>query len=129
MTLLSLRHRSHLWVAESLPEWLFAEVYEQVAADVAKGKYRWGDRACPIREIGDFSKEPQSMMGFKKGTTNETRFYVVLRLVLTPVGKGRPQTIAARLKVMPADSAGFPGVVLGLPTIGPKGLQASASSD
>ena len=24
---------------------------------------------------------------------------------------------------MPADSAGFPGVVLGLPTIGPKGLQ------
>ena len=33
-------------------------VYEQVAADVARGKYRWGDRACPICEIGDFSKEP-----------------------------------------------------------------------
>ena len=31
---------------------------------------------------------------------------------------------AVRLQVMPADSAGFPGVVLGLPTtIGPKRLQ------
>ena len=71
-------------------------VYEQVAADVARGKYRWGDRACPICEIGDFSKEPQSMLGFKKGTPIETRFYVVLRLVLKPVGKGGPQTIAVR---------------------------------
>ncbi|CAE7786512.1 unnamed protein product, partial [Symbiodinium necroappetens] len=63
----------------SLPEWLFAEIYERTAADVAKG--------------------------FKKGTAIETKFYVILRLLFTPVGKG------------------FPGVVLGLPTIGPKGLQ------
>ena len=37
-------------------------------------------------------KEPQSMLllGFKKGTTIETRFYVVLRLVLNFVGKGAP---------------------------------------
>ena len=51
----------------SLPEWLFAEIYERTAADVAKGKFTWSDRSCPIREIGDFSKDPQSMLGFKKG--------------------------------------------------------------
>ena len=107
----------------SLPEWLFAEIYERTAADVAKGKYTWTDRSCPIREIGDFSKDPQSMLGFKRGTAIETKFYVILRLVFTPVGRGGPQHVAVRLKVMPADSAGFPGVVLGLPTVGPKGLQ------
>ncbi|CAE7883936.1 unnamed protein product [Symbiodinium microadriaticum] len=40
----------------SLPEWLFAEIYERTAADVARGKYTWDDRSCPIREIDDFSK-------------------------------------------------------------------------
>ena len=107
----------------SLPEWLFAEIYERTAADVAKGKYTWTDRSCPIREIGDFSKDPQSMLGFKRGTAIETKFYVILRLVFTPVGRGGPQHVAVRLKVMPSDSAGFPGIVLGLPTVGPKGLQ------
>ena len=108
----------------SIAEWLFAEIYERVSIDVASGKYKWGDRDCPIREIGDFSKDPQSMMGFQKGTSIETHFFlVVLRLVFTPVGKGSPQVVAVRLKVMPADSAGFPGIVLGFPTLGPKGLQ------
>ena len=51
----------------SLPEWLFAEIYERTAADVAKGKFTWSDRSCPIREIGDFSKDPQSMLGSRRG--------------------------------------------------------------
>ena len=108
----------------SSAERLFAEVYARVSIDIASGKYKWGDRDCPVREIRDFSKDPQSMMGFKKGTSVETRFFVVLRLVFTPVGKGSPHVVA--VKVTPADSAGFPGIVLGLPTLGPKGLQHRA---
>ena len=101
----------------SLPEWLFAEIYERTAADVARGKYTWDDRSCPIREIDDFSKDPQSMLGFKKETAIATKFYVILRLLFNPVGKGAPQSVAVGLKVMPADSAGFPGRSMGLPTI------------
>ena len=111
----------------SIAEWLFAEVYERVSIDVASGKYKWGDRDCPIREIGDFSKDPQSMMGFKKGTSIETRFFVVLRSVFTPAGKGSPHVAAVRLKVMPADSAGFPGIVVGLPDTWSQGAPAPGS--
>ena len=103
----------------SLPEWLFAEVYEQVAADVAKRASTGGaTAACPIREIGDFFTKNHGRSycwGSRKARRLLHASTSILRIVLTPVGKGGPQTIV-RLKVMPADSAGFPDVVLGLPS-------------
>ena len=109
----------------SIPEWLFAEIYENTMAQLHAGKCKWGDRKCPIREIGDFSADPQSMLGFKKGTTVVTQYYVVLRMEFQGLGQPKPEVAAVKLqlKVMPADSAGFPGVVLDFPTLGPRGLQ------
>ena len=63
------------------------EVYEQVAANVAKGKFAGTIRRVQSG-IGDFSEDPQSMVGFKKGT-----------------GRDSP-TVCVGLKVMSADSAG-----------------------
>ena len=91
----------------SIAEWLFAEVYERVSIDVASGKYKWGDRDCPICEIGDFSKGPQSMMGFKKGTSIETRFFRCFGGV-APCGGCSPQSDASGFRRFSWDRVGIP---------------------
>ena len=51
----------------SLPEWMFARIYESTMAGIASGKYKgFASRDCPIMTIGDYSSTPQTMLGFKK---------------------------------------------------------------
>ena len=84
-----------------MPEWLFAEAYGQVAADVAKGRYKWGDRDCPVRETSDFSKISRS-----RSTCSSVDRDQVFRCAALGHGRGARQT-ADSLRP-PEDHAGRP---------------------